>query len=145
MKRHGDREGRTANLLVCCAWLLLSGLLLLGCTSREEPVDYVEILSRIHVGEGREQALQALSDAWYHSECRLLYGDIEDILLYGPRVRDKVTIISIYSKSRGERLVVDHTGTYENYFLDAPDFGQFCEPPVQNAFEPGTVRATQNP
>jgi len=135
MKRYDKREQKNIGLALCCVLLLVSALTIVGCARDEEQFDYVEILSRICEGDEREEALEALSDAWYHSECRLLYGDVEDIFLYGPKERAKVTVISIYSKPRGEGLVVDHTGIYENYFLDASDFGEHCEPPVQKAFE----------
>jgi hypothetical protein len=82
----------------CCILLLVSGVAIVGCGAEEEPVDYVEILSRVHEGDERELALQALSDAWYHSECKFLNGAVEDLFLYGPKERDGVTIISILSR-----------------------------------------------
>jgi hypothetical protein len=144
MMRLDKKVEKSARLGLRCILLLVSVLLVAGCMAEEEPVDYVEILSRIHEGDEREQALQALSDAWYHSECRFLDGAVEDLFLYGPKERDSVTIIGILSEPHGERLIVKQAGTYEGYFLDAPDFGRFCEPPVQNAFESGRARETKN-
>lgn len=138
-------------------WVLLLGYLLLlcGCGVPEEPVDYKNILSRVHAGDRREQVLRALSDAWYHSECSLFYGGVEDIFLYGPKERDSVTIISVLFRCQGEtrisarkcqreRLVVVQAGIYENYFLDRPDFGEYCQPPVQKAFEQDQTREIEN-
>lgn len=136
---------RYKTLGLFCACLLLCGLVISACATREEPVDYKAILSRVHEGDERQQALQALSDAWYHSECTLLYGHVEDTFLYGPRDRDRVTIIGVYSKPQGGKLVVDHTGVYENYFLDDPDFGEHCRPPLQKAFEQDRALETQSP
>jgi hypothetical protein len=134
MKRHKGREARCTNL-VLCMWLVLSGLLISGCVPDEEPVDYEAILSRVHEGDERQQMLQALSDAWYHSECRYPDGAVDDMFLYGPKDRDKVTIIIIRSKPEGAQLFVDQVGSLESYFLNDPDFGGECEPPLQEAFE----------
>lgn len=124
-----------ARLSFYCVWLLAFALLITGCTAEKDRVDYMAILSRVHEGDDRQRALQMLSDAWYHSECILNAGVIEDIFLFGPKNRDKVTIISILSEPRGDRLIVYQTGTFENYFLDSPDFGKFCRPPVREAFD----------
>jgi hypothetical protein len=134
MKKHRDRVVRYATTFVVCSWLILSGLLIAGCMSNEEPVDYEAILSRVHEGDERQQALPALSDAWYHSECR--YGDIvEDMFFYGPKHPDKVTIVSVLSEPHDGQFRVYLVGTYESYFLDNPSFGEFCEPPLHQAFE----------
>lgn len=135
MTRKCRKEEKSTIPGFCSTLLLVVMLVITSCVSEEEPVDYVEILSRIHEGDERQQVLQVLSDAWYHSECRLLDGAVEDIFLYGSKERDSVTIISVLSEPHGEQLIVKQTGIYESYFLDAPDFGQYCEPPVQNAFE----------
>lgn len=134
MKKHEDRAVRLATPFALCMWLVLSGLLITGCAIKEQPVDYEKILSRTHEGDGRQQALRALSDAWYHSECR--YGDVvEDMFFYGPKHPDKVTIVTVLSKPKHGQLEVYLVGTYESYFLDSPGFGEFCEPPLQKAFE----------
>lgn len=133
--RERKKIQRNIRLGSYCMLLLGFVLTLTGCMAGEEPVDYVEILSRIDEGDARQQALLALSDAWYHSECRFLDGAIEDLFLYGPKKRDRVMIIGILSVTRGDQLIVERKGTYESYFLDAPDFGELCEPPVQKAFE----------
>lgn len=145
MKGHRDREHKPAVRLILCIWLFLSALLVSACVSREEPVDYEAILSRVQEGDERQQALNALSDAWYHSECKFLDGAVEDMFFYGPKNRDKVTIVSVSSEPSGGQLIVYHVGTYEGYFLDNPSFGALCEPPLQNAFEPGRAAATQRP
>jgi hypothetical protein len=67
-------------------------------------------------------------DAWYHSECRC--GDVvEDVFFYGPKHPDKVTIVAVLSEQQDGQLEVYLVGTCESYFLDAPDFGEFCKPP----------------
>jgi hypothetical protein len=134
MRKHEDRSVGFASPFVSCMWLVLSGLLIAGCMPNEEPVDYEAILSRVYEGDERLQALRALSDAWYHSECR--YGDVvEDMFLYGPKHPDRVTIVSVLSEPQDGQLKVYLVGTYESYFLDSPGFGEFCEPPLQEAFE----------
>lgn len=118
---------------------LVIGLVLIisGCTVKREHVDYVEILSRIEVGDERQEAINKLSDAWLHAECPFDNGAIEDIFFYGPRERDSVDLImiSILSEPKESIYRVTRTGTYESYFLDAPDFGQGCQPPVQDIFD----------
>lgn len=135
MKKDEDRSVRFATPFVFCMWLVLSGLLIAGCMPNEEPVDYEKILSRVHEGDERQQALRALSDAWFHSECGFLDGRVEDIFFYGPKHPDKVTIVTVLSEPQDEQLKVYLVGTYESYFLDSPGFGEFCEPPLHEAFE----------
>jgi hypothetical protein len=135
MNKHEDRVVRYATALVVCMWLVLSGLLIAGCIPNEEPVDYEAILSRVHEGDERRQMLQALSDAWYHSECRYPSGAVEDMFFYGPKHPDKVTIVAVRSEPQDGQLFVDQAGTLESYFLDSPDFGRLCEPPLREAFE----------
>jgi hypothetical protein len=134
MKKHGERVPRFATSFAVCVLLVLLGLFIAGCIPTEEPVDYEKILSRVREGDKRQQALRALSDAWYHSECR--YGDVvEDMFFYGPKHPDKVTIVTVLSEPQDEQLQVYLIGTYESYFLDSPGFGEFCEPPLHEAFE----------
>ncbi len=135
MKKHEDRSVRFATPFAFFLWLILSGLVIAGCMPNEEPVDYEQILSRVHEGDERQQALRALSDAWFHSECRFLDGRVEDIFFYGPKHPDKVTIVTVLSEPQDGQLKVYLVGTYESYFLDSPDFGEFCEPPLHEAFE----------
>lgn len=118
-----------------CSALLLVALLAAACVTVREPVDDAEILDRVNEGDEREQALQALSDAWYHSECRSPGGMVQDIFLYGGKRPDTVTVIGIFSESTGGRQIVQLTGTYDNYFLDIPDYFEQCVPPVMDAFE----------
>jgi len=145
MKGEREREHKLAVRLILCIWLFLSALLVSGCVSREEPVDYEALLSRVQEGDERQQALNALSDAWYHSECKFLDGTVEDMFFYGPKDRDKVTIVSVSSEPSGGQLIVYQVGTYEGYFLNNPSFGTLCHPPLQNAFEPGRTAGTQSP
>lgn len=115
--------------------LLVLVLTLSRCAEEVAPIDETEILSRIVIGAERGEAMQALSDAWYHSKCPYVDGRIEDLFLYGPKKRDQVTIVSIMSNPEGEKLVVTNIGTYEPYFLDPVDAFEECQPPVLDAFE----------
>lgn len=135
MKGPGDWEVKHTNRLIVYMLLALAGMLLSGCVSHAEPVDYEAILSRVHEGDERERVLRALSDAWYHSECRYPSGAVQDIFLYGPKDRGEVTIVAISSKLRDGQLIVDHLGTFESYFLDIPGYFAGCEPPLKDAFE----------
>ena len=98
-------------------------------------IDETEILSRIVIGIEREEAMRALSDTLYHSECPYVDGRIHDLFLYGSKNRDQVTIISIESSPERERLIVTKKGTFEPYFLDPVDAFEDCQPPVLDAFK----------
>jgi hypothetical protein len=134
MKKLIDREVRFAAPLVFCMSLALFGFLVAGCMLTEEPVDPGEILSRIHEGDDRQRALDALSDAWYHSECGYV-DSVEDILFFGSKHPDRVTIVVVRSSRQDGQLKVDLAGTVDNYFLDTQDFGRYCEPPLKDAFK----------
>ncbi len=117
--------------------MLILPLITSGCINNEEYVDYVEILSRVQEGASRQQVLEKLSDAWFHARCPFSDGAVEDIFFYGPRNRESVNLIMIgvLSEPKGDDLIVTEAGTYESYFLDAPDFGEHCLPSPQNAFD----------
>jgi len=137
MKKQLAQNRENLGILSFYCLLLIIILSLVGCGSEQEFVDYVEILSRVQEGDDRQQAIEKLSDAWYHTECPFSDGAVEDIFFYGPRDRESVNLImiGILSEPQGDTLKVTRTGTYESYFLDAPDFGEYCQPPVQNAFD----------
>lgn len=126
-------------------WLLVVALLLGGCEAHNEYVDTTAILARVRPGDDREQALLAFSDAWYHSTCNYLSGAVDDVFLYGPRNREKVTLIIIWSALSQDRLVVKSSGSLEGYFLNAPRMWETCDPPLLQAFETSRVPATATP
>ena len=126
-------------------WLLMVALLLAGCASHNEYVDTTAILARVRPGDDREQALLAFSDAWYHSTCNYLSGAVDDVFLYGPRNREKVTLIITWSALSQDRLVVESSGSLEGYFLNAPRMWETCDPPLLQAFETPQTPATATP
>lgn len=119
--------------------LLVVALLLGSCASHDEYVDVTAILARVRQGDNRQQALSAFSDAWYHSACNYPSGAVDDIFLYGPRKRDRVTVIFVRSVQNGGRLVVEYAANLESYWADYPGWADTCKPPLPQAFE--TVRA----
>lgn len=132
-------------LLALCLGLGVSGLLWWVYVSRYELVNQNAILARVHKGMERQQALQALSDAWYHSAYTYRGGDVQDIFLYGPKDRRHVTIVAVFSKLQGGQLAVDRVGTYENYFLDNPGYFEGYQPPLQDAFDRSEGPKTKTP
>ena len=72
--------------------------------------EYLEMVrSRVQIGDERAKAVQALSDAWYHGVCDHSSGVrpfVDDIFLYGPRDRDRATVIIIGSEPREDKMVV---------------------------------------
>ncbi len=135
------RVGRFVYGLV---WLLVVVLLLAGCASRNEYVDTTAILARVRPGDDREQVFLALSDAWFHSRCNLI-TKVDDVFLYGPRNREKVTLIIIRSAPSQDRLVVESSGSLEGYALNAPIMWETCDPPLLQAFETPQAPATATP
>jgi hypothetical protein len=115
------------------------------CASHDEYVDATAILARIHQGDDRRQALLAFSEAWYHSTCNYLSGAVDDIFLYGPRKRDRVTLIHVRYVLSGDRLVVESIGSMESYFVDYPGWSEICEPPLSYAFETPQAPVTATP
>ena len=63
-------------------------------------------VARVHVGDDRDSAVRALSDAWFHSEC----GNT-DIFVYGPNDPNRATIIYVTSYEKAGTRVVDSMGT----------------------------------
>ena len=85
--------------------------------------EYYEIAcSRITMGDKREDAVQALSDAWYHGECDYLSGlglhFIDDVFFYGPPNRPEYArMIVVRSEPVNGTLIVTDIGTAESYQL----------------------------
>ena len=124
-----DRRGRSA----WSSAVLVLALLLMSCVAQRERVDYLEILSRVNIGDAREEAIEAFSDAWYHSECVFLSGRVEDMFFYGPRELDQVTIIAVGSWPEDSGLVVKASGTLDPEFLYG--FATLCDPPLLDPFQ----------
>ncbi len=137
MKKQLTQNTESLGILGFYCLLLILILSLVGCGSEQEYVDYVEILSRVQEGDDRQQVIEKLSDSWLHVECPFSDDAVEDIFFYGPRNRESVNLvmISILSESQEGNLEVTRTGTYESYFLDAPDFGKDCQPSIHSAFD----------
>ncbi|MBN1976056.1 MAG: hypothetical protein JW918_01535 [Anaerolineae bacterium] len=85
--------------------------------------EYYEMAcSRVKIGDRREDAVQALSDAWYHGECDYLSGlephFIDDVFFYGPPNRPEYArMVIVLSKSVDGTLIVTDIGTAESYRL----------------------------
>lgn len=68
--------------------------------------------SRVHIGDEREQAVQALSDAWYYAPCPVNNG-AWDYFLYGGRTRDTFQVVSVHSTLKNGKYIVDFVGSDE--------------------------------
>lgn len=110
-------------------------------TATYNPSEAIETArSRVSIGESREDMLIVLSDAWFHSECKLTESDIiEDLFFYGPREVDEVQVIIIRSTNENSGpSIVNFIGTVENYMLHLYDY---CTPSPMEAFnETGNSR-----
>jgi hypothetical protein len=114
---------------------LAAGLVLVGCIERGEPVDHVEIVSRVKEGDARAEAVEALSDAWYHSTCDWSGLAVQDVFLYGAHDRRWVTIVVVYSRPTDSDLVVDGQGIFDNDLIASLESDTTCQPPLSDAFE----------
>lgn len=132
------------------ASLLALSVVLTGClcpvTAATDPVARAQ--SHVQIGSRRDEAVQILSDAWFHSECRhpsTEFTDewIEDLFFYGPRDRDRVVIVVVRSETvvNGELEVV-LVGSVEGYMLHLYDQ---CEPNPLQPFGEATPAATGLP
>ncbi|MSP13292.1 MAG: hypothetical protein EXR62_10095 [Chloroflexi bacterium] len=73
-------------------------------------------ISRIQIGDERSKAIQALSNAWYHAECTLTNGSIDDLFFYGPQ-NSNVKVVIVRSKIVQGKLAVYFVGSEESYML----------------------------
>lgn len=122
-------------LIACGTYGLLTGRLpfaIEGSTS-SGPEKAVEIAkARISVGQNRDSALSSLSDAWFHSECRLTdTGPIDDLFFYGSNKADEVQVVFVKSQEVNGVLTVTFVGMIENYMLHSYDH---CVPLPTSAF-----------
>jgi hypothetical protein len=101
-------------IILAATWDIVFGTTILGGPS---PVDvyFRSVSSRVHVGDDRADAIQALSDAWYHGECDYLDGTvIDDIFIFGPHDRDHAVVIEITSKLQEGGVKVTNMGLLES-------------------------------
>ena len=122
------------NRMIIASQLLVIMFFLLGCVQTQEPVDEIAILSRVRIGDTRTKALEAFSDAWFHSSCVYESGTVEDIFFYGPKDPYQFFIIMTRSTPTDKGLIVRQAGTLEYYFLDSLEDECF-QPPLRSAFE----------
>jgi len=102
-------------------------------SARRGPETAVEMAkARVSVGESRDSALSSLSDAWFHSECRLtVAGPIDDLFFYGSNEPDEVQIVFVKSEENGGVFTVTFVGMIENYMLH---LYEHCVPLPTSAF-----------
>jgi hypothetical protein len=134
-----------------CVLFLLAGLfvsdLLFGIGIFTIPTNPDQILemarSRVHIGDERTNAIQGLSDAWFHTECRSPDSTtIRDLFFYGPHNRDDVIVVLVVSKEVDNKTLVVFVGCEENYMLHLYDD---CTPSVSRAFEEGEATPIVTP
>jgi hypothetical protein len=101
--------------------LLLSDLLLgigivIPPSAFPNNVDPYLATAREHValGDERQEAIKALSDSWYHSECAYPSGSFDDLFFYGPKEFDKVRIVVVNSRLESGRTTVHFVGLIES-------------------------------
>ena len=126
-----------AAVLIGCLFvvsLLFGNKLLSTRTLFARQASYLEIArSRVQIGDNRDQAVDALSDAWFHTECRYPNGVIIDLFFYGPQDRDKVEVISVKSEeTENNDSQVVFVGQVESYMLHLYDE---CVPSPSEAFD----------
>lgn len=137
--------GCTILLIVCLLtvdFLLGTGILIPPRALPAEQDPLLEMAwSRVQIGDERNDAVQVLSDAWFHAECRSADSTtIRDLFFYGPHNRDDVKIVLVVSEEVDNTTSVVFVGGVENYMLHLYDH---CIPPLPQAFgEIPTIIAT---
>ncbi len=120
-----------AILLAASGLILIAGVPLLPAKVAP-PIEVAR--SRIQLGDERDKAVQALSDAWYHADCRFADGSGEDLFFYGLQNTTDAKIVLINSKIVDGKAVVDFVGGLEPYMLHLYDR---CVPlPIIDALDP---------
>lgn len=120
-----------AILLAASGLVLTAGIPLLPARVAP-PIEIAQ--SRIQLGDERDKAVQALSDAWYHADCRFADGSGEDLFFYGLQNPTDVRIVLINSKIVNGKAVIDFVGGLEPYMLHLYDR---CVPlPLIDALDP---------
>ena len=72
----------------------------------------------VQIGDERDDAILALSDAWFHTECKYASStEIEDLFFYGHKTLDGVRVVVIQSNLDDARQVVTFVGSIESYIL----------------------------
>ncbi len=102
-----------------------------------------EAQSRIQIGDSRDDAVQALSDAWFHAECTYpTITGMDDLFLYGPKDPDRVEIVIVSSDVVSGNLEVVSIGGFESYMLSQYNH---CIPSPLQVFEEETPTAAVAP
>lgn len=98
-----------------------------------EPEDFVTLAkNRVPIGTNRVDALESLSDSWFHTRCQLTNEHpILDLFYYGSHDSERVEIILIESIESNGNQTVKFVGSLENYMLHLYDY---CLPDPTSAF-----------
>jgi hypothetical protein len=111
-------------------------LIVCVCVNALVPDPATVAQSRVQIGDERKKAVEALSDAWFHTECE--HPIAADLFFYGSRNRDRVKIVVVESEVADEgKQLVSFVGTTENYMLH---LYEDCVPPPSTAFGDTTSR-----
>ena len=129
---HSDNR----SFLPWLAGLLFGVLVLANCVSDSNKPDIQAVLNRVRLGVPREEVIASLSDAWFHSSCNMEpINRVDDVFMYGPKDRERVTLVVVRSAPSERGLVVESSGSMEGYFLNASILWETCNPPLLQAFE----------
>jgi len=109
-------------------------------TAKEEPYEIAR--SRIQIGDKRDEAVGALSDAWFHATCHYPSGSVDDLFFYGPQDQNQVKVVLVESKLVDRKTLVHFIGSVENYMLHLYDH---CTPLPLQVFGENKPTATIAP
>lgn len=134
-------------LIVCLLaidFLFGTGILLPPRVLPARPESHLEMArSRVQIGDERNSAIETLSDAWFHTECKRAGSTVvQDLFFYGPHDRDQVKIVLVESKMIDNETSVVFVGLVENYMLHLYDY---CTPPLPQVFSEDTPTITTTP
>ena len=104
-------------ILLALLYLALTGRIKVLTNILDNSSDPWEVArSRVRIGDNRKDALIALSDAWFHSECES-ETKIRDLFFYGSHDPEQVQVVIVNSQKEDGNRTVIFVGSVENYML----------------------------
>lgn len=103
-------------MVILCAIVLYSARYNFRTGSAVRPI-VATARTRIKIGDSRQTALTAFTDAWYHGDCTFSDGSGYDLFLYGAKDVETVQVVVIRSSIEQGTAKVTYIGSDENYRL----------------------------
>jgi hypothetical protein len=106
----------SSGLCVCLA--LLGGEPLASLVEARPDPYWAAASSRVQIGDDRDAAVQALSDAWYHGVCNESAEFADDLFIYGSHSPYAATMILVSSNVTEGKMRVSRIGIIDTDFFN---------------------------